>query len=205
MVSIGQSQKRKSSQKSKFSESGEGWNFLILQNRVKFITFLSIGEYAICLIDLRGIHRRIPGAEFGGTGTDQDFWMMFFRKKNQFHAQNTFFSHRPCFSHFPYLFSDFPHLYCMKCRMWPFLHKKNTYFRKEFLDDTFFTLFVLSRASNDTISQNIGGTDAWAVPTSNLFGWNAPQSPIGLRPWGLPGVNAPEGTCLKRIENSIEN
>src|SRR6218665_1456047 len=84
-------------------------------------------------------------------------------------------------------------------------HKKNTYFRKEFLDDTFFTLFVLSRASNNTISQNIGGTDAWAVPTSNLFGWNAPQSPIGLRPWGIPGVNAPEGTCLKRIENSIEH
>src|SRR6218665_1412385 len=34
----------------------------------------------------------------------------------------------------------------------------------------------------NTTSQNIGGTDAWAVPTSN-FGGPSPQLPLGLRPW----------------------
>src|SRR6218665_2010557 len=68
-----------------------------------------------------------------------------------------FFSHRPGFS-------DFTFLYPTKCRIRPFLHKKNHYFRKEFLDKTnFFTLFVLSRASDNTTSLNIGGTNAWAV------------------------------------------
>ena len=32
----------------------------------------------------------------------------------------------------------------------------------------FFTLFVLRRTSDDTTSQSIWRTDAWAVPTSNL-------------------------------------
>jgi len=71
-----------------------------------------------------------------------------------------------------------PYLYCFKCRIRPFLHKKNHYFRNEFLDDTIlFTLFVLSRASDNTTSQNIGGTDAWAVPTSNFGGDRPSQSP----------------------------
>src|SRR6218665_2553302 len=39
---------------------------------------------------------------------------------------------------FPFLFLDFPYLYRVKCHIWPFLPKKNHYFRKEFLDDTFF-------------------------------------------------------------------
>src|SRR6218665_926775 len=47
---------------------------------------------------------------------------------------------------------------------------------------TFLTLFILSGASDNTTSQNIGGTDAWACPTSN-FGRDRPtQSPLGLRP-----------------------
>ena len=55
----------------------------------------------------------------------------------------------------------------------------------------FFTLFILSRASDNTTSQDIGGTDAWAVPppriwvgrppTSNLGG--VPPVPLGLRLW----------------------
>src|SRR6218665_1883171 len=32
-------------------------------------------------------------------------------------------------------------------------------------------------------SQNIGGTDAWAFPTSNFRG--SPQFLLGLRPWGV--------------------
>src|SRR6218665_2503904 len=33
----------------------------------------------------------------------------------------------------------------------------------------FVTLFILSRPSDNTISQNIRGTDAWAVPLPQIF------------------------------------
>ena len=33
----------------------------------------------------------------------------------------------------------------------------------------FFTLFILSRASDNTTSPNIGGTDAWAVPPPEIL------------------------------------
>ena len=46
----------------------------------------------------------------------------------------------------------------------------------------FFTLFVLSRASDNTTSQNIGGTDAWAVPHLTFWG-DRPPVPLGLRLW----------------------
>ena len=53
---------------------------------------------------------------------------------------------------------------------------------KEFLDDTFFTLFLLSSASDNTTSQNIGGTDAWAVPPPQILRGTVPPVPLGLRP-----------------------
>src|SRR6218665_490309 len=68
----------------------------------------------------------------------------------------------------------------------PFPHKNNHYFRKEFLYGTFFTLFVLLRASDNTTSQNIGGTDARAVPPPQILGGPSPQSPLGLRPCWFP-------------------
>jgi len=43
----------------------------------------------------------------------------------------------------------------------------------------FFTRFILSRASDNTTSQNIGGTNAWAVPPPQTLGG---PSPLGLRP-----------------------
>jgi len=47
----------------------------------------------------------------------------------------------------------------------------------------FFTLFILSRAPENTTSQNIGGTDAWAVPHLKLFWGDRPLSPfLGLHP-----------------------
>src|SRR6218665_961360 len=46
----------------------------------------------------------------------------------------------------------------------------------------FFTLFILSRISDNTASQNIGGTNAWAVPPPQILGGPSPQSPLGLRP-----------------------
>src|SRR6218665_2009625 len=63
--------------------------------------------------------------------------------------------------------------------MQPFLHKKNHYFSKEFLDKIIvFTLFVLSRALNKTTSLNIGGTNAWAVPPPQILaGTVPPRSP----------------------------
>src|SRR6218665_2367413 len=63
------------------------------------------------------------------------------------------------------------------CPISPFLHRKKHYFRKEFLDDTyFFTLFELSRPSHNTTSQNIGGTNAWAIPHLKVWG-DLPPSP----------------------------
>src|SRR6218665_94370 len=46
----------------------------------------------------------------------------------------------------------------------------------------FFTLFILSRTSDNTTSQNIGGTNAWAVPPPQIWG-DRPPVPLGLRPW----------------------
>src|SRR6218665_2729821 len=41
----------------------------------------------------------------------------------------------------------------------------------------FFTLFILSRTSDNTASQNIGGTNAWAVPHLKFWGGTVPPSP----------------------------
>jgi len=41
----------------------------------------------------------------------------------------------------------------------------------------FFTLFILSRTSNNTTSQNIGGTNAWTVPPPQTFGETVHLSP----------------------------
>src|SRR6218665_1653915 len=98
----------------------------------------------------------------------------------------TFFSHPPCFSNFPSLLPDFPDLFFsftlldIRYRTQPFPHKKNTFFpilaaeKHLFL---LFTLFILWRTSDNTTSQNnIGGTNAWAVPHLKLWG-TVPQSP----------------------------
>src|SRR6218665_44718 len=55
--------------------------------------------------------------------------------------------------------------YYVQCRIRPFPHKNNHYFRKKSFMTPFFTLFVLSRASDNTTSLKLlEGTDAWAVP-----------------------------------------
>src|SRR6218665_797578 len=41
----------------------------------------------------------------------------------------------------------------------------------------FFTLFMLSRTSDNTTSQNIGGTNAWAVPPPQILGGTVPPVP----------------------------
>src|SRR6218665_3026643 len=45
---------------------------------------------------------------------------------------------------------------------------------------SFFTLFVLSRTTGNTTSQNIGGTDAWAVPHLKCWGTVPPFPPRSL-------------------------
>src|SRR6218665_1335220 len=41
----------------------------------------------------------------------------------------------------------------------------------------FFTLFILSRTSDNTTSLNIGGTNAWAVPPPQIVLGGPPPSP----------------------------
>src|SRR6218665_3975501 len=53
----------------------------------------------------------------------------------------------------------------------------------------FFTLFMLSRTSDNTTSQNIVGTNAWAVPPSQILGGPSPQSPPRAPPPGVTTNN----------------
>jgi len=48
--------------------------------------------------------------------------------------------------------------------------------------------FVLGYASNNTTSQNIGGTAAWAVPTKN-FGVTVPPAPPKSPPMVLTSLD----------------
>ena len=57
------------------------------------------------------------------------------------------------------------------------LHEKNPYFRKQFFDDTFFTLFVLVRASDKYYFSKYWGTDPWAVPQLKFWGNRPPIPP----------------------------
>ena len=59
----------------------------------------------------------------------------------------------------------------------PFLTRTTTISEKNSFMTPFFTLFVLSRASDYTTSQNIGGTDAWAVPPPQSFFGTVPPVP----------------------------
>ena len=75
----------------------------------------------------------------------------------------TFFSHRP-------YFSGVASLYRLKCdikqNIWSLL--KPLFWRNNSFVTPCNTL--LSYPSDNTTSRNIGGTDAWAVPTSNFGG-----------------------------------
>ena len=98
---------------------------------------------------------------------------VFFGKNFHFHAQNfwrPFFSHRPGFS-------DFPYRYCIRCRIWSFLHKKNHYFRTEFLYDTFFySVRTFARIRQHYFSKYWGGGCMGRSPP-HILGDRPPQSP----------------------------
>ena len=59
----------------------------------------------------------------------------------------------------------------------PFLTRKTTISEKISFMTPFFTLFVLSHASDNAASQNIGETDAWAVSHLKFWGDSPPRSP----------------------------
>src|SRR6218665_949963 len=85
-------------------------------------------------------------------------------------SDDFFFSHRPGFSHFTFV-------YCIKCPIRPFLHQKNHYFRKEFLDKTFFySVRTFARIRQHYFSK-YWGTNAWAVPHLKFWGDRPPSSP----------------------------
>ena len=71
----------------------------------------------------------------------------------------------------------------------PFFTRKNNYFRKEFLDDTFFYSFrTFARIRQHYTSQNIGGTDAWAVPPPQIFGGTVPPVSPRFPPLGRHNI-----------------
>src|SRR6218665_3544751 len=105
---------------------------------VVFVVYLKLLECPVA-----EIWRRVWG-DRKKLFADQDFTSDgFFRKKFPIY-DDPFFSHRPGFS-------DFTFLYCIKCRIRPFLHKKNHYFRKEFLDKTIFLLCSCFPANPTTL------------------------------------------------------
>src|SRR6218665_2311031 len=77
---------------------------------------------------------------------------------------------------FPFFFPDSPYLHSVKCRKWPFLHKKKHYFRKNSLTTPFFTLFVPFARIPQHYFSKYWGTDAWAIPPPQILG-NRPPSP----------------------------
>ena len=62
------------------------------------------------------------------------------------------------------------------------LHEKTPYFRKEFVDDTFFTLFVLLRASDKHYISKYWGDGCMGRPHLK-FGDRVPSLTLGLRSW----------------------
>jgi len=131
----------------------------------------------------RGIHRRRLGAEFGGAGKN-------FRRTK---SLNDFFKEKFPFSHWKFLMTFFSLLpvfmMSLLSEIWyiPYMalswREKPLFKNKFFFRDTFFTQFVLSHASNNTTSPNIGGTDTWdgymGRPASQILG----RRPPSLRPW----------------------
>jgi len=130
------------------------------------------------------IHRRRFGAEFGGQKNFEDQNLsMTIRKKFHFEVQNfwwPFFN----FQVFLSLLSEMWYITCMY-NYGLFLTRKTSISEKNPWWHLSFTQFVLSHASDNNSSRNIGGTDAWAItPTSNLGG-TVPPVPlhVSLLPW----------------------
>src|SRR6218665_1646677 len=100
--------------------------------------------------------------------------MRFFREKFPFSRQKfqTFFSHRPGFSDFPFLSPDFPYLYLLNVVYDPFLTRK-----------TPFLLCSYFCAHPTTLLLKIlGGRMHGPSPHLKFGGGPSSQSTLGLRP-----------------------
>ena len=119
-------------------------------------------------------HGRRPGAEFGGTkkifrGPISGKFL--FQGKNvHFQGKNFWWPVLLVIDLVLWIFPFFSHIF----RIFTMLNVVYDHFLTR--KTSFFTLFILSRTSDNTTSQNIGGTNTWAVPTSN-FGMDRPPSP----------------------------
>src|SRR6218665_446841 len=85
-----------------------------------------------------------------------------------------------------------------------FFTRKNTKFSvKNSLIRPFFTLFVLSRASDNTISLNIGGSMHGPSPHLKFWGDRPPDPLLGLRPCflGHLHINSYLGYPSKLVKN----
>src|SRR6218665_2631370 len=83
-------------------------------------------------------------------------------------SDDLFFSHRPGFS-------DFPLFTVIKCPIRPFLHRKNHYFRKEFLNKTiFYSVHPFAHTRQHYFSRYWWDQCVARPPTSN-FGGTVPQ------------------------------
>ena len=134
-----------------------------------------------------------PRATMGGDlapnlGGTKKFFAAQFQENVHFQGKNFWwlsFSHRLGSSDFPFLFSHFPYVYYVKCCIWPFPHKKNHYFRKEFLDDTFFysvRTFARIRQHCRLLKILGGPMHGPSPPPQILGGGPSPPFPLGLRP-----------------------
>src|SRR6218665_3517200 len=125
---------------------------------------------------------RRPGAEFGGDGKisrgPRFLNDVFFGKNVHFHGQNFFLVIDQVFRIFSF-FSHIIRIFTMFNVVLSYMtlsSQKNTTSEKNSFITSFFTLFVLSRASDNTASQNIRGTDEWAVPPPQILGDRPPRS-----------------------------
>ena len=114
-------------------------------------------------------------------------WLLFW-KDFHFHGQNCwrpFVMSATRFFGFPFLFPDFPYLYYVKCRIWPFPHKNPLFQKWKFLYDTFFYSAHTFACIPQTLLLKIL-VGRMHGPSSHLRFWGdrPPSSPlhVGLRP-----------------------
>src|SRR6218665_2969156 len=97
------------------------------------------------------------------------------------------------FSRFSLSFSQIFHIFTVLNIIYdPFLHEKTSISEKNSLMTPFFTLFLLSRASDNTTSQNIGGRMHGPSPISNFWGTVPPVPP---RSPPMPGIYDGDGNA----------
>src|SRR6218665_266231 len=135
---------------------------------------------------------RKPGADFGGTEKFLRTKMTFSDKISIFAAKiSVLLVIDQVFRIFPLFSLIFRIFTLLNVVHDPFLTRKTPSF----------TLFILSRTSDNTTSQNIGGTNAWAVPPPQTLGGDRPPVPPRFPPLPLrwrtqSATTAPPGSQL---------